>query len=180
MQVESFTVRRRKIDLEIAAMHDHANRGFDSQCHAIHKAMGDADRLDRKWSNSELRFRLDLDQFSVIEQLMLVQLTLDISQGELGTIDRHVQLGEYPGKAADVVFMSVGEDDRADALPVFDQVGDVGDDDVHAEQFRLGEHQPRVDHNYVVLPAYCQAVHAELAQAAERNYLQSIFCHRIF
>ena len=47
------------------------------------------------------------------------------------------------------------------------QIGDVGDDDVDAEQFGFGEHQAGVDDDDVVAPANGHAVHSELAQAAE-------------
>jgi hypothetical protein len=36
--------------------------------------------------------------------------------------------------------MAVGEDDGADMLFVFNEVGDIGNNDIHAEEFRLGEH----------------------------------------
>ena len=52
---------------------------------------------------------------------------------------------------------------------VLNQVGDIGHNDIHAQQLRLREHQARVDHDNVVFPAQREAVHAELAQPAEGN-----------
>ena len=49
------------------------------------------------------------------------------------------------------------------------QVGDVGNDDVDAEQFGFREHHARVDHQDVVPGAQGHHVHAEFAQSAERN-----------
>ena len=52
------------------------------------------------------------------------------------------------------------------------QIGDVGDDDVDAEQFGFGEHEPGVDDDNVVAPANGHAVHAEFAEPTERYDLE--------
>ena len=57
----------------------------------------------------------------------------------------------------------------ADHALVLLQVGGVGDDDVHAEKFLLGEHQARIDDDDVVAGAQDEHVHSELAQPAERD-----------
>jgi len=54
------------------------------------------------------------------------------------TPDRDLELGEHPGESADVVFVAVGEDDAADALTIFDEIRNVGHDDVDAEKFGFG------------------------------------------
>ena len=46
------------------------------------------------------------------------------------------------------------------------QIGDVGNDDIDAEQFGFGEHQAGIDDDDVVSPADGHAVHAEFAEAA--------------
>ncbi len=68
---------------------------------------------------------------------MLFELAFDVGQRELGGVDGDLELAEDPGQAADVVLVAMGEDDGADVLPVFDEVGDVGNDDVDAEQLRF-------------------------------------------
>ncbi len=103
---------------------------------------------------------------------MLVEFVFDVGEGELGAPDGDVEFREHPGKAADVVLVAVGEDDSANALAVLDEVGDVGDDDVDAEKLGFGEHEPGVDDDNVVSPADGHAVHAELAEAPERDDLQ--------
>ena len=71
-----------------------------------------------------------------------------------------------------MVFVAVGEHDAAHVLAVLDEIGDVGDDDIDAEQFGFGEHEAGVDDDNVVAPANGHAVHAEFAEAAEGNDLQ--------
>ena len=81
---------------------------------------------------------------------------------------------------ADVVFVAVGQDQRADVLAVLLEVSEIGRDDVDAQQFGFGEHHPGVDDDDVVAVAQGHAVHAELAQPAERDHLQFCIWHRIF
>ena len=108
---------------------------------------------------------------------MLFELAFDEGEGELGAVDGDVELGEDPGQAADVVLVAVGEDDGADLVAVFDEVADVGDDDVDAEQLFFGEHQAGVDDDDVILPSEGHAVHPELAEAAQRYDFQLLSLH---
>ena len=109
---------------------------------------------------------------------MLFQLAFDIRQRELGPVDRNVQLRQNPRQTADVVFMAMGQNDRANLLAVFSQIADIRNNDVHTQQLLFRKHQTGIDDDDVILPAERHAVHAELAQAAQRNHLQFILCHQ--
>ena len=100
---------------------------------------------------------------------MLFELLAHQRQRELRSINRHIEIAEDVGNRADVIFVRVREDDGAHHALVLFQVGDVRDDDVHAEKFLLGKHQARVNHNDVVAAAEGHHVHAEFAQPAQRN-----------
>ena len=158
-------------------MDDDADRGFDGQGDAVHQGVGDADGLDGEGAEGELLLGRDFDERSFVEQVMLFELALDVGQGELGGEDRDLEFGENPGQAADVVLVAVGEDNGADVGLVLDQVRDVGDYDIDAQQFRFGEHQAGVDHDNVVFPAEGKAVHAEFAKTAEGNDFQFLCLH---
>jgi hypothetical protein len=108
----------------------------------------------------------DFDEFGVVEEAMLIELAFDVGEGELGAVDGDVELGEDPGEPADVVFVSVGEDDAADLVAVLDEIADVGDDDVDAEQLFLGEHEAGVDDQDVIVVTESETVHTELAESA--------------
>ncbi len=103
---------------------------------------------------------------------MLVEFVFDVGQSELRAPDRHIEFGKNPGQRADVIFVAVGKNDGAHALPVLDQIGNVGNDDIHAQQFGFREHQAGIDDDDVVTPAHGHAVHSELAQAAEGHNMQ--------
>ena len=76
-----------------------------------------------------------------------------------------------------MVFVAVGQDKPADHFPVLLQIGEIGRDDVDAEQFRIGEHHSRIDDDDVVAVTDGHRVHAELAQSAQRNYMELAIRH---
>ena len=63
---------------------------------------------------------------------MLFELALDVGQGKLRGVDGHLELGKNPRQAADVILVAVGEDDGTDVRLVFNQVSDVGDNNINA------------------------------------------------
>src|SRR5947209_384218 len=168
VQVEEAIVRGRGIDFEISGMDDDAYRRFDGECNAIDERVRDLDRLDGEGADGEFLAGTDLAEVGVVEEFVLVELVLDVGECEVGAIDGHVEFAQNPRYGADVVFVAVGEDDGADVRAILDEIGEVGDDDVHAEELGFGEHEAGVDDDDVVSPADGHAVHAELAAAPER------------
>ena len=152
-----------------------SERSVNGQRHAIDQAMGHLQGMNGEGSDFETRSGRDLAQVGVVEKLMFVEFIFDVGERELGGPDGDIQFAENPGKRADVVFVAVGKHDAAHMLAIFEEVRDVGDDDVHAQQFGFGEHQAGVDNNDVVAVADGHAVHTELAHPAERNYMQFSF-----
>src|SRR4051794_40441761 len=145
MQIEGLAIRRRKINFEIARVNKNSNWSFNRQRNAIHQAMRYPDRLNRERPNGELVLRLNLYQLGLVQQLVFFQLAFDIGQGKFGGVDRHIQFAQNPRKSTDVVFMTVGENDAANALPVLHEVGDIGNHDIHAKQLSFGKHQAGID-----------------------------------
>ena len=171
MEVEGFAVRWREIDFEVAGVDDDADGSFDGERDAIDEGMGDANGLNGEDAKLELATRLNLDEFDFVDQFVFIELAFDVGKGELGSIDGNFELAEDPRQAADVVFVAVREHDAAHLVLVFDEIGDVGDDDVDAEEFGFRKHEAGVDDEDVILPANGHAVHAKFAQTAERDQL---------
>ena len=115
MEVEGFTVGRRQVDFEVAAVDDDADRGFDGEGDAVDKGVGDADGLNGECAEGELFTGDDFDELGIFQSVFF-KLAVDVGEGELGAVDRDVELGENPGKSADVVFVTMGQDDGADVL----------------------------------------------------------------
>jgi hypothetical protein len=63
-----------------------------------------------------------------------------------------------------VVFVAVRQNDRANALAILLQVGNVRDDQVDAQELRFREHHAGVNNNDVVAVAQRHHVHAKFAE----------------
>ena len=109
--------------------------------------------------------------------MILFKIVFDVSQSEFGGVDGNLEFREEPGQAADVVLVAVSQDNGAHMRFVFNQVGDIWNNDIHAQQLRLRKHQAGVDHDNVVFPAKREAVHAELAETAQGNDFQLLSLH---
>ena len=167
MQIKQAIVSGCGINLEIAGMNDNAKGGMDSQRNAIHQTVRDLNWMNGEWANLEAITGTNLAQIGVVQKPMLVELIFYICQSEFCAPDWNVQFGKYPWQRADMVLMTMGEHNTAHALTILDQVGDIGNDDVHAEQFSFGEHHSGIYNDDVIAPAHGHAIHAELAKAAE-------------
>ena len=172
VQIEEMIIRGRGIDFEIARMDNYAERRVNRERNTIHQAVGYADGMNRERPGLEALAGPHLAEVSVLEQSMLVELVLHVSQSELGAPDGHVKFRQNPGQSANVIFVAMGENDAAHPLPILGEIRNVWNNDVHAQQFSFGEHQPCVDHNNIVAPTDGHAVHTELAEAPQRDDLQ--------
>src|SRR5664279_686563 len=171
MQVEEAVVRGGGIDLEVAGVEQGAERRVNGQRHAVHQAVRDLDGIDRERPDLKALAGSDLVEHGIVQLTMLFQFAFHIGQGEFGAVDRDVQLGEEPGQRSDVIFVAVGENNGAYMGAILDQVGDIGDNDVHTQQLGFREHESGVNDDNVVAPANGHAIHAEFAESPERHNL---------
>ena len=172
MQIEKPVVGRGGVDFEIAGVNDHAQRGVDCKGHTIHQAVCDLNGMDGERPDLETFIGTDLAQVGVVEQSMLFQFVFDVGKRELRAPHRHVQFAQNPGQRSDVILVPVGQDNAAHPLPVLDQVGNIRDDNIDAQQLGFRKHQARVDDDDIVTPANGHAVHSELAQPAQGHDVQ--------
>src|SRR5579862_5109472 len=135
MQVEGLFVERREIDLEIAGMDHDADRRLNREGNAVDQRMGDADRLDGERADGELFARRDLDELGFVEQLVFFEASFDVGEGEFGGVNGNLELAQQPWEAADVVLVAVSKDDGPHMGFIFNEVRDVGNYDVDAQQF---------------------------------------------
>jgi len=73
------------------------------------------------------------------------QLRADERERERRPDDRNVEFAQEIRNAADVVFVAVRDENRAELIDPFADVREIVDDDVHAEHLVVGEHQSAVD-----------------------------------
>ena len=180
VQVEEMVVGGRGIDFEIAGVDDDSERRVNGEGDAIDQAVRDSDGVDSEDSGFEALVGAHLAQVGVFEEAVLVEFVFDVSQREFRAPNRDVEIGKNPGQRADVIFVAVGEHNAADAMAIFGEIRNVGNDDIDAEQFGFGKHEAGVDDENVVSIANGHAVHTELAQAAEGDDLQLSSWHSLY
>jgi hypothetical protein len=134
----------------------------------VHPERRDAEDADR-----ELVAGLDDVQRSRVEELVLLELSLDQALGQPRGVDRGSRdLGKDVRQRPGVVLVAVGQDDAAHAISALGQVRDVGDDEVDPEHVGLGEREPAVDDEDLTVDFDGGDVLADLAHPAERNDAQ--------
>lgn len=147
-------------------MNHNPQRRVDRQSHGVYRAVSHVDELDLETAQADFSSGADFVQRGLVLEVVLFQPPLDHRLGVAGAVDRRIELRKDVGDGPDVVLVAMRENQAPDVLAVVDQVGEVGDDDVDAEQLAARKHQPRVDDDNIVSAAQSQHVHAELAKPA--------------
>ena len=155
------------VHLEVAGLEHDARRALDGEGHRVGDGVVHMDGLDGKAAQLELAPGGDLHQLGAAQQAVLLQLVLDEADGEPGGVDRQVHLLEQVGQRADVVLVAVGDDDALDLILVLHHIGEVGDDQVHAEHVAVREDEAAVHDHHVALALVEGDVLAHLAQAPQ-------------
>ena len=157
------------VHLEVAGLDDDARRALDGEGHRVGDGVVHMDGVDGKAAQLELAPGGDLHQLGAAQQAVLFQLVLDEADGEPGGIHRQVHLLEQVGQRADVVLVAVGDDDALDLVFILRHIGEVGDDQVHAEHVAVREDEAAVHHEHVALALVQGDVLAHFAKAAQRD-----------
>ena len=128
------------------------------------------ERGDLEGTDGVLGPRLDLVEGGRPQELVLLELAGDQTDGQLRGVDRGaLDPGQDVGQAAGVVLVSVGQQDGLDRLGVLRQVRGVGHDEVDAEHLRLGEREAAVHDEDLAVGLDGGDVLANLTYTTERN-----------
>ena len=121
------------------------------------------------YSASDLNnvLRLDLTQDRLRFNVVFLQTPFDQRKRERGSVNGNTKLLEEKSNCADVIFMPVRQDNRANVPAILFQIRNVGDNQVNAEQFGFWKHHARVNDDDVVAQTQDHHVHAELAETTE-------------
>ena len=160
-------VDRRLIDLEVAGVHDDADRRVNRQRHAVGHAVRHADEFHRERADRDAVVRPHGNEVHGIREAVFLQLGFDERQRERGAVDRTIEQRNEVRHAADVIFVAMRQHERS-GRPLLLQVGEIRNDPVHAEQLGVREHHAGIDDNRRLTPREREHVHAELAKSAER------------
>ena len=158
-----FSVDGGWVDLEISGVDDQSRGRSNRQREGIHDRMRYRNELHSKGTQLDRVTRVDLVQYGVSEQPVVVQFPFDQFEGERAAVDGDVQVRQYKRQCSDVIFVPVREHDRFHLFTVVQQEGDVRDDDVDTQQLLFREEQAAVHNDNRVLGAERHDVHSELA-----------------
>jgi hypothetical protein len=153
-----------RVELEVARVHDRADRRLDGEPDAVRDRVGHAQRHDAEAARHDLVPRLVGAQVHPIQEAMLGQPVPREGEGERRAVDGHVEVAQEVGEGADVVFVPVGQDDCAEALAVLAQIGEVRDHVVHTRHLVVGEQEPAVDGHDVLARLEEHHVEPDLAE----------------
>jgi hypothetical protein len=174
VEIEAGAVYGRLVDLEVTGVNDDAERRADGERDAVDGAMRDGNKFDLEGVNLDEATGCDFAQRGGIEEACFFEALFDEREGEARAVDGHVEVAKNVRQGADVIFVAVGEDDRFDEMAILFQVGDVGNDEVDAEEFGFGEHHSGVDDDDGIADANRHHVHAEFAETTERDYCDGL------
>ena len=170
--VEVLAVGRVVVELEVA--------GVDEQCRrrcviasAVASAIECVTRMGSTWNeptSNGVRGRVSMEA-RMREDLVLAEPLADEAERVGRRPDGHVVPLEEVGERADVVLVAVRDDDAREALPEALERREIRVDDVDAEP-AVVERDAAVDEQHVAALLDRHAVHADLAEAAERQHPQ--------
>ena len=164
-------VDRRVVDLEIARVQERALIGVQRDRDRVGDRVRDAHELGAERPDlHRLAARVDLDQLRVVAHAVLVELRLDQPERQpraphLG----HADLAHQVRQRADVILVTVRQDDRAQRARRIAQVAEVGQHEVDAQHLVAREAEPGVDQDALAVLLDHGHVLADLAETAERD-----------
>lgn len=100
MEIEELAVEGLEVDFEVAGVDDDADRGLNGEGDAIDEGVGDVDGLDGERADGEFFFGDDFNEFCLVEEAVLFEVALDVSQGELSGVDGDLDFVQDPGQSA--------------------------------------------------------------------------------
>ena len=165
--VEMLAVERRLIDLEVAGVDDDARRRVNRQADAVRNAVCDANELDVEGADRHPLRRSQRGQPGAGHvNPVFDQLGLDQRERQRRAVDGAVDVGQQVRNRADVILVAVRQHERRGPCLLL-QIRQIRNDQIHAEQFGIREHDASVHDDGRVAPGEREHVHAELAEAAE-------------
>jgi hypothetical protein len=163
-------VHGRVVELPVGGDQDPARGRFEHDGDRVRDRVRHADELGLERPDAGPLPGVGFLQLGRSQQTVLVELGLD--QAERQPRRPHLRdpdLAQEVRQGADVVLVTVGQDDRANALGVVAQVAHVGQDQVDAEVLVPREREARVDDHDLASLLEDGHVLADLAEAAERD-----------
>ena len=149
MDVHLSPVDRRQVDFEVACVDDSADRRAEIEGTGIGNRMIRMDEADFHTANLDFIAVMHFVE-CIIRNVVFFQFPFDEAAYEFRCVYGHIYFIEQVSQAANMVFVTVRDDDGPYFVPVFNQVTHVRDDEVDAEHVVIREGQAGVDDDDVI------------------------------
>ena len=159
------------VDLVVARVHDPTGRRLEHHSNAVRNRMRHPHERDAEGADlARGVVGVDLAQLGRAQQPVLVELRLHEPEGQACRPDlRDPYLAQEIRQRADVIFVPVREDQRADVCGAFAEIGEVRQDEIDAQMLVSRKRQAGVDDDEGAVTLVDGQVLADLSQAAERH-----------
>ena len=168
-KVDHAAVHRSGVDLEVAGVDDRSDICRQREGQGIRDGVVDVDGLHIELSEFEAVPRLDLVELHAVQDAVLFQFAFDEADGERRAVDRLVDDLQKVREAADVVLVTVRDDDAFDLVFVAFHIREVRDDDVDTEHLRFRERETAVEDDHIAVVLEQGHVLADLIETAEER-----------
>src|SRR5437899_172334 len=159
-----------RVELEVARVHDRADRRFDPEADPVRDRVRHADRLDGERADRVTVAWSHRPEVGALVEPVLAQALGDECLRQRRAEDGDARLTEEIWQRADVVLVAMGQEDRAKAVALGERVGEVRDHVVDAGHLvGVREHEAAIDGDQIVAGLDEHHVEADLAESAEGN-----------
>ena len=169
-------VDRGLVELVVAGDEHRAELGAQRDRARVGDRVGHVDELERERSERQLLAGREVLELAVA-QVVLVELRARHRDREPAAVHGRraaaAELAQHPRQRAEMVLVTVGDDDRLDVVGPLAQVAEVGQHEVDPEHVGGREAQPGVDDDDPAVVLDDRHVLADLAQPAERQDAES-------
>lgn len=139
------------IELEVAGVDDDAGRRLNDDAEAAGDVVGKREELDPEHAELDPVAAFDRMQPQLFAGMDVLHFFLQHGAGQVAGVDQRVaELGREVGDAADVVVVTVGDNDAADPLFFAAQVPRVRNDVINAGHVVFGKLQTQVNDENVL------------------------------
>jgi lysozyme len=130
--------------------------------------------FDRERTDGDYITRLDAMQHDIAENAVLIELAFRQAEREARSINRNIELLQDVRQRTEMIFVSVGENDRSNLVAILFEDLKVRNANVDAIDALFGKPHAGVDNDHLVAITQQRAIHPKLADAAEGDDFQDI------
>src|SRR5690348_9963538 len=111
-------------------------------------------------------------QQHVVEQIVFFEFAFGEAGGEMRAVNGHVKLLQQVRQRAEMIFVTVSENDGGDVVFVLVKETKIRNRDVDTVSRFFGKAHPGVENQHLVAEPQSHAIHSKLADTTERDDLE--------